>query len=116
MSKTIFVSFLRAPVSSVFFVEGLRVAGGLVRGEDHHRVVIAFMGRGARCAVRGVDRSYAVKFLDLFPASGGKKFYVEAESLAEDGIDSGLLAEEFAVASRVELGEMMRKADLCISF
>jgi sulfur relay (sulfurtransferase) DsrF/TusC family protein len=116
MSKSIFVSFLRAPVGSVFFVEGLRVAGGFVRDEGHHQVTLAFLGKGARCAVRGVDRSYAVKFLDFFPAKDGKKFYVEEESLREQGIDRSQLADEFAVATRKELGEMMRKADICVSF
>ncbi len=116
MAKNIFVSFLRAPVGSTYFVEGLRVAGGLVRAEDHHRVTIAFLGKGARCALKGVDRSYAVKFLDFFPSADGKKFYVEEESLNEEGIDRSQLAGEFAVASRKELGQMMLKADLCISF
>jgi sulfur relay (sulfurtransferase) DsrF/TusC family protein len=116
MRKSIFISFLRAPVGSILFVEGLRVAGGLVRGEDHHQVTLAFMGKGARCAIRGVDRSYAVKFLDFFPASAGKKFLVEEESLRQEGIEVSQLADEFAVASRKELGEMMRKADMCISY
>ena len=116
MRKSIFVSFLRAPVGSIQFVEGLRVAGGLVRGDDHHQVTMAFMGKGARCAIKGVDRSYAVKFLDFFPATDGKKFFVEEESLRQEGIDPAQLAEDFAVVSRKELGEMMRRADLCISF
>jgi sulfur relay (sulfurtransferase) DsrF/TusC family protein len=116
VSKSIFVSFLRPPVGSTFFVEGLRVAGGLVRAEDHHKVTVAFIGKGARCAIRGAERSYAVKFLDFFPATGGKKFYVEEESLKEEGIDRSLVADEFAVATRKELGQMMLSSDLCISF
>jgi len=88
----------------------------LVKAEDHHRVTIAFLGNGARCALKGVDRSYAVKFLDFFPSTDGKKFYVEEESLNDEGIDRSQLAEEFAVVSRREIGEMMLKADLCISF
>ena len=116
MPKTIFVSFLRSPVGSVFFVEGLRVAGGLVRAEDHHRVTVAFLGKGARCATKGVDRSYAVKFLDIFPATAGKKFYVEEESLTAEGIDRAQLADEFAVATRSELAQMMANSDICISF
>jgi len=116
LGKSIFVSFLRAPVGSTHFVEGLRVAGGLVRSEDHHQVTLAFMGKGALCAIKGVDRSYAVKFLDFFPAKEGKKFLVEEESLRDQGVDRSQLAEEFAVVSRKGLSEVMRKADLCISF
>ncbi len=116
MSKSIFVTFLRAPVGSTFFVEGLRVAGGLVRAEDHNTVTVAFIGKGARCAIKGAERSYAVKFLDFFPASDGKKFYVEGESLTEEGIDRSFIADEFAIATRKELGQMMLSSDLCISF
>ncbi len=116
MPKNIFVSFLRPPVGSIFFVEGLRVAGSLVKSDDHNKVVVAFLGKGARCALRGVERSYAVKFQDLFPAEAGKRFYVEEESLKEEGIDPGQLADDFAVASRRALQEMMLKADQCISF
>lgn len=116
MAKTIFVAFLRPPVGSTMFVEGLRVAGGLVKSEDHNTVIVAFMGKGARCALRGVDRSYAVKFLDFFPSKEGHRFYVEEESLKDEGIRPSETENDFEIVPRKTLQEMMAKADHCISF
>jgi len=116
MPKNIFVSFLRSPVGSIYPVEGLRAAGGMLSGADEHRVTVAFMGKGARCAVKGVDLWYAGKFMKLFPENGGKKFYVELESLKEEGIEQSQVADEFAVIPRAQLFQMMLNADLCLSF
>ena len=116
MAKDILVLFIRPPVSSAFFVEGLRVSAGMLSGDENHRVTAAFVGKGARCAVKGVDRMYATKFLEFFPQEGGKKFLVEKESLKEEGIDPKLLSDDFAVAPRAEISGLMLKADLCLSF
>jgi sulfur relay (sulfurtransferase) DsrF/TusC family protein len=116
LAKSVFISFLRSPVGSVHFVEGLRVAAGVLSGDEDHKVTVACMGKGVRCAIKGVDRSYAVKFLEFFPDKAGKKFHVEKESLIEQEIDESQLADEFAVTSRKELRQMMLKADLCLSF
>jgi sulfur relay (sulfurtransferase) DsrF/TusC family protein len=116
LAKKIFVSFLRPPVSSAYFVEGLRVSAGMLSGDDDHIVTAAFIGKGARCAVKGVDRAYATKFLEFFPEANGKKFLVEEESLKEEGISPSLLAEDFAVTPRSELRELMLEAELHLSF
>ena len=116
MSKNILVLFMRPPVSSALFVEGLRVSAGMLSGDESHKVTVAFLGRGARCALQGVDRMYATKFLEFFPDQGGKKFLVEEESLKEEGIDPSGLASDFAVAKRAEIGRLMLQADLCLSF
>jgi sulfur relay (sulfurtransferase) DsrF/TusC family protein len=116
LSKNVLVLFLRTPVSSAYFVEGLRVSAGMLSGDENHKVTAAFVGKGARCAVKGVDRMYATKFLEFFPDEGGKKFLVEEESLKEEGIDPKLLADDFAVAPRAEISRLMLKADLCLSF
>jgi sulfur relay (sulfurtransferase) DsrF/TusC family protein len=116
LAKSVFVVFLRSPVGSVHPVEGLRIAAGMMSGDEDHKVTAAFIGKGSRCAIKGVDRSYAVKFLEMFPEHAGKKFYVEEESLIEQGIDRSQLADEFAVTSRKQLSEMLLKADFCLSF
>jgi sulfur relay (sulfurtransferase) DsrF/TusC family protein len=116
MPKNVFVSFLRSPVGSIYPVEGLRAAGGMLSGADEHKVTVAFMGKGARCAIKGVDLWYASKFMKLFPESGGKKFYVEEESLKDEGIDRSQVADEFAVIPRAQLRQMMLSADICLSF
>lgn len=116
MSKNIFVAFLRSPVSSAYFVEGLRVSAGMLSGEENHKVTVALMGKGARCAVKGVERMYATKFIEFFPDESGKRFLVEEESLKDEGLDSKLLADDFAVVSRKEISRLMLQADLCLSF
>ena len=116
MSKKILVLFLRPPVSSAYFVEGLRVSAGMHSGDDDHTVTAAFVGKGARCSVKGVDRMYATKFLEFFPDVGGKKFLVEEESVREEGVDPKIIADDFAVAPRAEISKLMLEADLCLSF
>ena len=116
MGKKVFVAFLRSPVSTSFHVEGLRMVAGILSGGDNHKVTIAYIGRGARCAVRGVDRSYSTMFMGFFPDRAGKRFLVEEESLKEEGIDFKELADDFAVVSRKELSHIMLEADLTLSF
>jgi sulfur relay (sulfurtransferase) DsrF/TusC family protein len=116
LGKEVFVAFLKSPVSSAYFVEGLRVSAGMLSGDEDHKVTVAFIGKGARCAVKGVDRMYATKFLEFFPEVDGKKFLVEEESLKDEGIDPATLASEFKVVSRSEISGLMLKADLCLSF
>jgi sulfur relay (sulfurtransferase) DsrF/TusC family protein len=116
LGKDIFVAFLKSPVSSAFFVEGLRVSAGMLSGDENHKVTVACVGKGARCAVKGVDRMYATKFLEFFPDDDGKKFLVEEESLKDEGIDPTTLASEFKVVPRAEISRLMLEADLCLSF
>ncbi|HVP23557.1 MAG TPA: DsrE family protein [Conexivisphaerales archaeon] len=116
MPREILVIFMRSPVSSAYFVEGLRVSAGMLSGDEDHRVTVAFIGKGARCAVKGVDRMYATKFLEFFPEQNGKKFLVEEESLRDQGIDQSTLAPDFAVAKRADISRKMLEADLCLSF
>ena len=116
MKKNVFVAILRSPVGSIFPVEGLRAAGGMLSGSDEHGVTVAFVGKGVRCALKGVDLWYAPKFMKLFPDRDGKKFYVEEESLAAEGMDPALVAPEFEVVPRERLARMMREADVVLSF
>ena len=116
MGKKVFVAFFRPPVSSSFHVEGLRMAIGIVSGADDHKITVAYIGKGARCAVRGVDRSYSTTFIEFLPDKAGKKFLVDEESLKEEGIDLKELADDFAVVSRKELSRMMLDADVTLSF
>ena len=115
LAKHVFLAFLRSPVSSSFHVEGLRMAAGILTGKDDHRITIAYIGKGARCAVKGVDRSYSTKFIELLPDQAGKKFFVEKESLKEEGLDSKEVADDFAIVPRSHLGRMIFQADLTLS-
>lgn len=117
MNKKVFISFLRSPVGSTYYLEGTRIALGILSGDDEQEVTIACLGNGVRCALRGVDRSYASNLLDSFGQNdAGKRFYVEKESLDEEKILESELDERFAVASREELRKKMLEADLTFSF
>ncbi len=101
MRKKVFISFLRPPVGSSYYIEGLRLALGILGGTEEHDVTIAHLGKGVACALKGVDRSYAQSLLELFQKdAAGNLFYVERESLEEAGISESELDEGFAVASR----------------
>lgn len=117
MRKKVFVSFLKPPVGSSFYIEGLRIALGILGGKEEHLVTVAFIGRGVRNALKGIDRSYATSMIDLFQRDAdGKRFYVEKESLDEEKILGTELDENFGVASREELRKKMLEADISISF
>jgi len=117
MRKKVFISMLRPPVGTSYYVEGLRMALGILGGTDEHAITIAHVGKGVLCALKGVDRSYAQDFFELLPKdSAGHLFYAERESLKEEGISESELDGGFGVASREELRQKMLQADAVFSF
>ena len=115
--KKVFISFLSSPVGSTLYLEGLRLALGILSGSEDHDVTVAYLGRGVRCALKGVDRSYAAGMIDLFPKkTSGKRFFVEKESLDEEGIYQSELDENFDVSTRDELRKKMLEADVTFNF
>jgi len=117
LRKKVFISILRPPVGTSYYVEGLRMALGILGGTDEHDITIAHLGKGVMCALKGVDRSYAQSFFELLPKdAAGRLFYVERESLEEEGISESELDEGFGVASREELRQKMLQADAVFSF
>lgn len=117
VDKKVFIQFLRPPVGSVFYLEGVRIALGILSGDETHEVTIAYVGRGVRCALKGVDRSYTKSMIDLLKKDVvGGRFYVEKESLEADGISETDLDGNFAVTSREEIRKMMLSADVTFSF
>ncbi|MGD0637114.1 MAG: DsrE family protein [Nitrososphaerales archaeon] len=117
LPKKVFISILRPPVGASYYTEGLRLALGVLGATDDHEVTIAHIGKGVLCALKGVDRSYAEGFPELFPkGSDGTLFYVERESLTQEGVSESELADGFGVASRDELREKMLDSDAVFSF
>ena len=113
----VFVSFLKSPVGTTYYLEGLRIALGILGGDDDHDVEVAFIGKGTRCALRGVDKSYGKGLFDMFQKNAsGKRFYVDRESLKEQGIAESDLDENYEVTSREELSKKMLSADITMSF
>jgi sulfur relay (sulfurtransferase) DsrF/TusC family protein len=111
------MAFLRPPVGSSYYIEGLRLTLGVIGGTEEHEITVAHIGKGVACALKGVDRSYAKGTLDLFPRdSAGNAFLVERESLEREGFSESDLEAGFAVRSRDELRERMLEADATFSF
>ena len=108
---------MRSPVGSSYYIEGLRLALGILGGDEEHEVAIAHIGKGVRCALRDVDRAYANGFIEFFLSNeDGKKFYVERESLEAEGLLESELDDNFAVVSRDFLAEKLLQADFVLSF
>ncbi len=104
-------------MGSSYYIEGLRLALGVLGGTDDHEVTIAHLGKGVYSALKGVDRSYADGLMSMFQKDArGNLFYVERESLAEAGIPESDVADGFGIASRDELRERMLQADAVFSF
>ncbi len=115
--KNVFVSFLKPPIGSSFHLEGIRIALGILSGDEEHMVTVAYMGKGVRCALRGVDASYTKGMLDLLrDGVAGGRFFVEKESLDSERISEKELGENFSVVPRRRLQEMMAAADVTFSF
>ncbi len=93
------------------------MALGILGGDEEHEITIAHIGKGVTCALKGVDRSYAQDFMEMLPKDGsGHLFYVEKESMDEEGISESDLDAGFGIASRVELSAKMEQADFVFSF
>ena len=117
MKKSVFIAFLKPPISSSFHLEGIRVALGILSGDEDHEVTVAYIGKGARCAFKDVDSSYTKSMLEsLKKEIAGGRFYVEKESLDAERISENELSELFAVLPRKRLHEMMAAADVTLSF
>lgn len=117
MNKRVFVSFLKPPVSTSFYLEGLRAALGLLSGDEEHEVHVAFLGSGVKAALKGVDRAYSASMLGpLLEGVAGGTLAVEKESLAEQGFSEADLDEGFSAVSREEIRKMMQAADVALSF
>ena len=117
MKKKVLVTFLRSPVGTTFYLEGVRIALGILSGDEEHEVTVAYVGTGVRCALKGVERSYSKSLLDLLKkAVVNERFYVERESLETEGMSEEELDEGFVAASREDLQRAMSSADVTLSF
>ena len=117
MKKKVFVCFLKPPVGTTFYLEGVRVALGLLSGDEEHEAYVAFLGSGVRSALKGVDRAYSASMLGpLLGVIAGGSLHVEKESLDEEGFLESDLDEGFSTATREEIRKAMSAADVTLSF
>jgi sulfur relay (sulfurtransferase) DsrF/TusC family protein len=109
MMKKVVITYSRPPYGTAHFTEGLRLASGM--GFDEHEAKLVFLGEGARCAMKGVDRAPAGQFLDTI-AEFGYPLYVVRESLQENGIEEKEVDPLFKVVPREEVAGMLRDSDI----
>jgi sulfur relay (sulfurtransferase) DsrF/TusC family protein len=86
--KKLVITYTHPPYGTSHFMEGLRLASGM--GFDEHEAKLVFLGEGAFCALKGVDKAPAEQFLETI-AEFDYPLYVERESLYEHGINEAHL-------------------------
>jgi sulfur relay (sulfurtransferase) DsrF/TusC family protein len=113
--KKVVITFNQSPFGVIYYVEGLRASVGVTSGLDEHTINIIYLGNGARYALKNVDRSDALKYLETL-SKLGYNLKVERESLEENGISENEVAPEFQVISRDEAAKLIAEADATIDF
>ena len=98
----------------------MRASVGVIAGLDEHNINIVYLGDGARYALKDVDRSDALKYLDTLSRLG-YNLKVEKESLLEGGITEDEISEDIKrrglgsrVANNVEVIDYSKLVDLII--
>jgi len=113
--KHVLVFFTHAPYGSIYYTEGLRAAVGVTSGVDEHTVDVVYLGDGVYFALKGVDRSDSIKYINTL-SQGGCRLKAEAESLQARNIAPDQVAEDIEVIPRKEVVALIKKADLTIDF
>lgn len=117
MKKSVAVVLTRAPFGRIHLSEGLRAAGGIAAGFDHHDVSVVFAEDAVYAARETIDRdrlNMAAQVEDLEANEG--TMFVDAAALDERDIPSDELADDIAVASAEQVSETIREADEVLTF
>lgn len=117
MKQDVLVMLTRAPYGRVHVPEGLRAARGVAAGFDRHEVTVLFTADGVHAARAAVDRD-ALNMpghIDDLLAEGGR-LVADGVAMAERGIDGAEIADDVAVVSGSEAGELVRAADHTLDF
>jgi sulfur relay (sulfurtransferase) DsrF/TusC family protein len=108
--RNVVVTMHHAPYGTIFYTEGLRAAVGATAGIDEHQVTVVFLGDGALYALKDVERTDSLHYLETLKAVGAS-LYVEAESLEARSIEPGALYEDVEVIPRSRVSEIILAAD-----
>ncbi len=117
MKQDVVVLLTRAPYGRVHVPEGLRAARGVAAGFDRHDVTVLFTADGVHAAREGVDRAalnMPGHIADLHAEEG--RLVADGAALAERGIDEAAVADDVAVVSGDEAGQLIRDADHTLDF
>lgn len=113
--RRILFTINHAPFGSIHYTEGLRAVLGATSGIDEHEVDVLYLGDGVYFALRGVDRSDTLKYIDTL-AQGGRTLKADQVSLEERGIAHEDLAADVEVISRSAVRDLVAKADFTVGF
>ena len=118
VKKFMFVN-RKAPYGTIYALEGLEVV--LISAAFDQDVSLAFVDDGVFQLVKGqkTDGVEMKNFSPTYRALEGydiEKLYVERESLETRGLSEDDLLVDVQVMSAAEMGDMMAKQDVVISF
>lgn len=113
--KKVLITLNQPPFGSIHYVEGLRVAVGVISGIDEHEAIVAYIGDGVYNVLKDVNREEQMGYLKTLKAKE-VKIYVERESLDERGIPEDNVYEQFEVIGRAELDTLARNVDHTVDF
>ena len=113
--RNVVVTMHHAPYGTIFYTEGLRAAVGTTAGIDEHQVTVIFLGDGVLYALKDVERTDSLHYLETLKAVGAS-LYVEAESMEALFIDPGSLSDDVTVIPRSRVSELLLAADHTLDF
>ena len=117
MKQDVVVLLTRAPYGRVHVPEGLRAARGVAAGFDRHDVTVIYTEDGVYAAREAVDRealNMPGHVEDLLAEDG--EMVVDAEAMAERGIDDDEVAADVTVRSGDAVTQLIRDADHTLDF
>lgn len=113
--KTFLITINHAPHGSIFYVEGLRTAVGMISTMDEHNATVLFLGDGAWAALAGMDRSETNRHIATL-AEWGNKQVVEQESLERLGIRADEVSHDVEIVPRIQILALLNTADFVVDF
>ncbi|MBS3760160.1 DsrE family protein [Halodesulfurarchaeum sp.] len=117
MKKSVAVILTRAPYGRIHLSEGLRAAGGIAAGFDHHDVTVIFAEDAVYAAREDVDRealNMPAQITDLKANDG--TMLVDRSAMEVRNIDSQEIMDDTVIVSASEVTESIQDAEEVLTF
>ena len=117
MKKSVAVLLTRAPYGRIHLSEGLRAAGGIAAGFDHHDVTVVFTDDAAYAARTTIDRealNMPAQIEDIEANDG--RLLVDETALAERDVGADEIAADVAIVSEATISETIHDAEEVLTF
>lgn len=117
MKKSVAVVLTRAPYGRIHLSEGLRAAGGIAAGFDHHDVTVIFTGDAAYAARPGIDRerlNMPGQIEDIEQNDG--TMLVDKSALESRNVDPEEVPADITAASPATVSETIHDAEEVVTF